>query len=58
MPRYFLELAYKGGRYSGFQIQANANSIQQEVERALEIFFRQRLSLTGQDAFGVDDQPQ
>jgi tRNA pseudouridine38-40 synthase len=47
MPRYFLELAYKGGKYSGFQIQANANSIQQEVERALEIFFRQRFSLTG-----------
>lgn len=47
MPRYFLELAYKGNQYSGFQIQANANSIQQEVERALEIFFRQRISLTG-----------
>lgn len=47
MPRYFLELAYNGNRYSGFQIQANANSIQQEVERALEIFFRQRISLTG-----------
>src|SRR5580704_2826913 len=47
MPRYFLELAYKGNHYSGFQIQANANSIQQEVERALEIFFRQRISLTG-----------
>jgi tRNA pseudouridine38-40 synthase len=47
MPRYFLELAYKGNHYSGFQIQENANSIQQEVEKALGIFFRQRLILTG-----------
>jgi tRNA pseudouridine38-40 synthase len=47
MPRYFLELAYNGVRYSGFQIQANANSIQQEVEKALETFFRHRFTLTG-----------
>ena len=47
MPRYFLELAYKGNDYSGFQIQANANSIQQEVEKALGIFFRERFVLTG-----------
>jgi tRNA pseudouridine38-40 synthase len=47
MPRYFLELTYKGSQYSGFQIQENANSIQQEVEKALGIFFRQRFSLTG-----------
>jgi tRNA pseudouridine38-40 synthase len=47
MPRYFLELAYKGTKYSGFQIQKNANSIQQEVEKALGIFFRTRFELTG-----------
>lgn len=47
MPRYFLEVAYKGNQYSGFQIQDNANSIQQEVEKALEIFFRQPVRLTG-----------
>jgi tRNA pseudouridine38-40 synthase len=47
MPRYFLELAYKGNHYSGFQIQKNANSIQQEVEKALGIFFRERFTLTG-----------
>ncbi len=46
MPRYFLEVAYKGTNYSGFQIQDNASSIQQEVEKALEIFFRQRPVLT------------
>jgi tRNA pseudouridine38-40 synthase len=47
MPRYFLELAYKGTHYSGFQIQANAGSIQQEVEKALAIFLRERVELTG-----------
>jgi tRNA pseudouridine38-40 synthase len=47
MQRYFLELAYKGNQYSGFQIQANANSIQQEVEKALSTFFRQPIALTG-----------
>jgi tRNA pseudouridine38-40 synthase len=47
MPRYFLEVAYKGTNYSGFQIQDNASSIQEEVEKALAVFFRQRLALTG-----------
>jgi tRNA pseudouridine38-40 synthase len=47
MPRYFLELAYKGTSYSGFQIQKNANSIQEEVEKALGIFFRAHFELTG-----------
>jgi tRNA pseudouridine38-40 synthase len=47
MPRYFLELAYKGTRYSGFQKQENANTIQAEVEKAFEILHRQAVSLTG-----------
>jgi tRNA pseudouridine38-40 synthase len=47
MPRYFLELAYRGTHFSGFQIQDNAGSIQQEVEKALGIFFRQPFELTG-----------
>jgi tRNA pseudouridine38-40 synthase len=47
MPRYFVEVAYNGTAYSGFQIQDNANSIQAEVEKALEIFYRQPFALTG-----------
>ena len=31
ISRYFIEVAYKGTRYAGFQIQPNANSIQAEV---------------------------
>jgi tRNA pseudouridine38-40 synthase len=47
MPRYFIEISYKGTNYSGFQIQHNANSIQAEVEKALKIFFRETVALTG-----------
>ncbi|MGG9971327.1 tRNA pseudouridine(38-40) synthase TruA [Ferruginibacter sp. SUN002] len=47
MPRYFIEVAYKGTNYAGFQIQQNANSIQAEIEKALKIFYRQEFKLTG-----------
>ena len=47
MARYFLEVSYKGTNYSGFQIQAIAGSVQQEVERALETFLRIKVVLTG-----------
>jgi tRNA pseudouridine38-40 synthase len=47
MQRYFLEVSYKGSGYSGFQVQKNANSIQAEIEKALEIFLRSRVVLTG-----------
>lgn len=47
MPRYFIEVSYKGTNYSGFQIQQNANSVQSEVEKALRIFFKRDFELTG-----------
>ena len=47
MPRYFIEVSYKGTNYSGFQIQQNANSIQSEVERSLKVFFKKDFELTG-----------
>jgi tRNA pseudouridine38-40 synthase len=47
MYRYFLEVAYKGTAYNGFQIQTNANTIQGEVEQALQILFKQKIELTG-----------
>lgn len=37
MPRYFLEMAYDGTPYRGWQRQLSAPSVQQEVERALAI---------------------
>ncbi len=47
MPRYFIEVAYKGTAYSGFQVQQNAVTIQSEVEKALSIYFKRTFSLTG-----------
>ena len=47
MQRYFIELSYKGTAYSGFQVQENANTVQQEVSRALEVLYRQPFSLSG-----------
>jgi tRNA pseudouridine38-40 synthase len=45
--RYFIEVAYKGTNYAGFQIQENANTIQGEVEKALQTCFRSGFKLTG-----------
>ena len=47
MPRYFIEVSYKGTNYAGFQIQQNANSIQSEVSKAFKIFFKKDFELTG-----------
>lgn len=47
MARYFLEVAYKGTKFSGFQLQKNANTIQGEVEKALAILFQSEIKTTG-----------
>ncbi len=47
MPRNFIEVSYKGTAYSGFQVQQNANSVQEEIEKALHIFYRKTFELTG-----------
>lgn len=47
MVRYFLEVSYKGTDYSGFQLQENANTVQSEVERAMQVLEKQPIRLTG-----------
>ncbi len=47
MPRYFIEVAYNGTAYSGFQAQLNANSVQAEIEKAMHIYYRKDFVLTG-----------
>lgn len=47
MKRYFLEVAYLGTRYSGFQVQDNAATVQSEVGKAMATFFRREIDLTG-----------
>jgi len=47
MARYFIEVSYKGTRYAGFQVQDDVLTIQSEVEKALAVYFRQPVELTG-----------
>ena len=47
MPRYFIEVAYRGTNYSGFQRQENANTIQFEMEKAFALIHRSPVQLTG-----------
>jgi len=47
MKRYFLELSYMGTSYAGFQRQENANSVQSEIEKALQTILRDKIELTG-----------
>lgn len=69
MGRYFLEVSYKGTKYSGFQVQENANTVQAELEKALATICRQPVTLTGssrtdagvharQNYFHFDYEPQ
>jgi len=45
--RYFLEVAYRGTNYSGFQSQKNANTIQAEIQKAFKTILKKELELTG-----------
>jgi tRNA pseudouridine38-40 synthase len=45
--RYFLELAYFGKAYHGWQNQPNAISVQEEIERALSVVFQQKTAIVG-----------
>lgn len=45
--RYFLEVAYHGHGFAGFQVQRNAVTVQQEVEKALQVFCKVPIALTG-----------
>lgn len=47
MPRYFIEVAYKGNNYAGFQVQDNVLTIQSEVQKALAVFYKEQIPLTG-----------
>lgn len=47
MSRYFLEVAYRGTNYSGFQVQQNANSIQEEIEKSFQTLQKEKTVLTG-----------
>jgi tRNA pseudouridine38-40 synthase len=45
--RYFIELAYDGTAYHGWQVQQNAHSVQEALNKALAIILRQPVETTG-----------
>ena len=45
--RYFIYLSYDGTNYHGWQIQPNANSVQQTLNEALSTILRTEVSVTG-----------
>lgn len=45
--RYFMELAYRGARFHGWQTQPGAVSVQSAIEDALALLMRQEIKITG-----------
>lgn len=45
--RYFIQLSYDGTGYHGWQIQNNARSVQEEVEKALSVIARESIEVVG-----------
>ncbi len=47
MPNILIVISYDGTNYSGFQIQANAPTIQAEIERALAVIYKEPVRIAG-----------
>ena len=47
MIRYFIELAYDGTNYHGWQVQPNGISVQEAIEKALGTVFSTKIGITG-----------
>ncbi|WP_317042732.1 tRNA pseudouridine(38-40) synthase TruA [Raineya orbicola] len=47
LMRYFIEISYKGTAYAGWQIQKNALSVQEVIEKALSVSLREPISIVG-----------
>jgi tRNA pseudouridine38-40 synthase len=47
MQRFFIELSYNGTAYHGWQIQPNALTVQECMDKALSVYFRQPVSTVG-----------
>lgn len=45
--RYFIYLSFDGKRYHGWQIQPGADSVQETLEKALSLFLRKDMQVTG-----------
>ena len=47
MERFLLEIQFDGSNYHGWQIQQNAQSVQAEVNAALQVILRQDIDSLG-----------
>lgn len=47
MSRYFIDFAYDGTAYHGWQIQPNGNSVQETLQQALSTILREEISVVG-----------
>ena len=45
--RFFIQLSYKGTAYHGWQVQPNANTIQEEINRALSTILNVKIEVMG-----------
>lgn len=45
--RYFISLSYKGTNYHGWQIQPNAHTVQEELNKALSTILNQEINVVG-----------
>lgn len=45
--RYFIEMAYNGARFHGWQVQPNGITVQECVEKALATILREKIDVTG-----------
>jgi tRNA pseudouridine38-40 synthase len=45
--RYFLEIAYDGTNFHGWQIQPNGRSVQEEINKFLSVLTRETIMVTG-----------
>ena len=47
LKRYFIELAFKGSKYHGWQKQINAVTVQEVLDNALKVLLKQDIETTG-----------
>ncbi|RUT80201.1 tRNA pseudouridine(38-40) synthase TruA [Ancylomarina longa] len=47
MARFFIRLSYKGSKYHGWQIQPNAISVQEILNKALSTILREEINVVG-----------
>jgi tRNA pseudouridine38-40 synthase len=47
LQRYFIQISFDGTRYSGWQIQPNANTVQQALNTALQLILSEPISTIG-----------